>query len=207
MSSAVGAAFNNLYKQYNDDDDDDDGPVREPPSAQFDVAQPEQQENRIQQQQTASADPPLAADDEDNLVVSEYEEGTRSDQPQQAQADGRKLNRETGGNAVAPRKLYDENGELFWVGEDGPETDALPGGGVQNIVRSAVSGTATAAVEVVKPVLGGVADAVGNPLTDVAEGVGSSLAGMSEGVVKQVNTMLIILGLAYVAGAAVRGGG
>ena len=204
MSSAVGAAFNNLYKQY---DDDDDGPVREPPSAQLDVAQPEQKENRIQQQQTASADPPLAADDEDNLVVSEYEEGTRSDQPQQAQADGRKLNRETGGTAVAPRKLYDENGELFWVGGDGPETDALPGGGVQKMVRSAVTGTTTAAAEVVKPVVGGVADAVGNPLTDVAEGVGAGLSGVSEGLAKQMNTMLIILGLAYVAGAAVKGGG
>jgi hypothetical protein len=59
----------------------------------------------------------------------------------------------------------------------------------------------------VKPVAAGLKDAVGNPLADVAEGVSSSMAAVSEGVEKQMNTMLIILGLAYVAGAAVRGGG
>ena len=196
--------------------------TREPPSGQLEVARPEQQENRLQQQQVESADPPLAADDEDNLVVSEYEEGTRSDEPQQAQAQGRQLSQQMGGCAVGPKKLYDENGALYWVGPDGPESDALPGGGTQKMLTSVASGAGTVAaeagtaavsavgsmaVEGLKPVAAGLKDAVGNPLADVAEGVSSSMAAVSEGVVKQMNTMLIILGLAYVAGAAVRGGG
>ena len=39
----------------------------------------------------------------------------------------------------------------------------------------------------------------------MAEVVSSSLAGMSEGVVKQVNTMLIILGLSYGFGVLRKG--
>ena len=73
------------------------------------------------------------------------------------------------------------------------------------MVRSMVSGATMAATEVVKPVFGGVANAVGNPLTDVAEMVGSSLVRVSEGV-KQLNTTLIILSLACVTRAAVKGG-
>ena len=42
------------------------------------------------------------------------------------------------------------------------------------MVRSMVSGATMAATEVVKPVVGGVANAVGNPLTDVAEMVGTA---------------------------------
>ena len=73
------------------------------------------------------------------------------------------------------------------------------------MVRSMVSGATMAATEVVKPVVGGVANAVGNPLTDVAEMVGSSLVRISEGV-KQLNTTLIILSLACVTRVAVKGG-
>ena len=196
----ASSAFNMLYQE----EPDDTFPTREPPSEQLSVAQPEGRANSIEQHQTASADPPLAPDTDDILTVTDLEQ-TRSDERTEQQVAGQRRSRETGGGAVGPKKLYDENGALYWSGPDGPESDALPGGGTQKVLTSLASGTATAAVEAVKPVAAGLKDAVGNPLADVAEGVSSSMAGVSEGLVKQMNTMFIILGLAYVAGAAVKG--
>ena len=202
--------FNSLYAE----DLPQDAPVRVPPSEQLDVAQPEQPVNSLEQKQTESADPPLAADDEDNLVVSEYVEGTRSDERQLAQKQGAAAQRETGGDRPEPKRLYDENG-LLWVGPDGPEGDALPLGDMRlaanAAARATVSGLAQVATDPLTIVGGGLKDAVGdsigNPLTDVAQGIGALGTQMTEGLVKQMNTMLIILGLAYVAGQAVSGKG
>jgi hypothetical protein len=82
------------------------------------------------------------------------------------------------------------------------ETDVLPGGGVPKMLRGAVGAVGQQTVGVAGAAAGGVADVVGNPLTDVAEGSIGGLVGSSvtEGLAKQMNTMLIILGLAYVAG-------
>ena len=37
------------------------------------------------------------------------------------------------------RYQYDVDGEPFWVGPDGPESDHLPGGGVEKMVRTIVT--------------------------------------------------------------------
>jgi hypothetical protein len=85
------------------------------------------------------------------------------------------------------------------------ETDVLPGGGVPKMLRGAVGAVGQQTASVAGAAAGGVADVVGNPLTDVAEGIGGLGTSVTEGLVKQMNTMLIILGLAYVAGQAVGG--
>ena len=208
----AATAFNKLYSE----EPALDAPVRVPPSNQLDVARPEQAANILEQKQSESADPLLAADDEDSLTVTTlleptYAEGTRDDEEQLAQREGAAAQRRTGGDRPDPKFQYDENGEAFWEGPDGPESDALPGGGVPKMARAAVSQVAQAAVEPLAAAAGGakdaVGDAVGNPLTDVAQGIGALGTGMAEGLVKQMNTMLIILGLAYVAGQAVGGKG
>eukprot|EP01049_Picozoa_sp_SAG25_P010259 SAG25_NODE_1104_length_3966_cov_11.231446_3_plen_208_part_00 len=195
VESFTGANFSSLYGGAPPEE-------RVPPSGQLDVATPDERENRIKERKSGSVEPP--ADPDDTLVVSDYPEGTRSDQPQEAQAEGRQLTRETGGSSVKPKPAPQPDAD-GWMGTDAPETDVLPGGGVPKMLRGAVGAVGQQTASVAGAAVGGVADVVGNPLTDVAEGIGGLGTSVTEGLVKQMNTMLIILGLAYVAGQAVGG--
>ena len=207
---STNIAFNSLFK----DADEYAAEVRTQPSGSLETAKPEPMPNPKQSESAESAMDPDDFKGETNIPANE----TRSDEKQQAQKEGER--QRTGGGGVKPKKQLppvtevDEEGRPLWVG---PQTEEdllwIPVNVSQ--ARRAITGTAGQALkdtgaaigEAGAATLGPALNAAKEEVMDVAEGVGSTvgagLSGISSGVVQQMNTMLIILGLAYVAGQAI----
>ena len=199
--------FNSLF--VNDQDDLQRFPIpRELPSGQIDVAKPEQlPAPKASESAEASMDP------DDVLTVTEIPaEETRSDQKQLAQTQGEQTNRETGGDRVDPK--YAERERKRHEIDDSVEVDAHgpvfvgpaserqfvqygPSKVGGQLLRAAGSEVVSSANEMMGPSL----QASKQEIMDVLPS--NPFDGISTGLIQQMNTMLIILGLAYVAGQAV----
>ena len=137
-------------------------------------------------------------------------EETRSDEKQQAQKEGE---REAAVNVKGKRMPVtevDEHGRPLWVGDetDGeelirwiPMTEGQLRRGIGSAVGKTAAKVGTDVAETTAEVLGPPLNAAKQELADVMPE--NPFKGITEGAVQQVNTMLIILALAYVAGQAV----
>jgi len=198
--------LNKLWVEQDDFQPGDADPaLRTQPSGQLNISAPEQLPQQEDSKSAETAMKPADFKAETSIPAQQ----TRSDEKQQAQKEGEREATVNVKGKRMPVTEVDEHGRPLWVGGQNDGEELIPiymtAGQLQRGIGGAVGKTIAKvgadAAETTAEVLGPPLNAAKQELADVLPD--NPLKGITAGAVQQVNTMLIILALAYVAGQAV----